>query len=159
VLALGGQAGEAEQLFARAATQYPEADTLWTQVDAPANAAALRLASGDAAGAAEAMTPAVSVDCACRNYPRMLLASASLAAGRHDDARAWFEKVLDAARREPDAAEGLAQLGLARTAARAGDTETARRAYQDALATWKDADPGLPTVEAARKEYAALGGN
>jgi eukaryotic-like serine/threonine-protein kinase len=159
VLALGGQAREAEQLFARAATQYAEADTLWTQVDVPTNAAALRLGAGDAAGAADAITPAAAIDCACRTHPRMLRAQASLAAGRHDDARAWFEKVLDAARREPDAAEGLAQLGLARAAARAGDTEIARRAYQDALATWKEADPGLPAVEAARKEYGAIGGN
>jgi hypothetical protein len=33
---------------------------------------------------------------------------------------------------------------------------TARKAYQDFLALWKDADSILPVLAEARKEYAAL---
>ena len=35
----------------------------------------------------------------------------------------------------------LAHLGLARAAALSGDTASARKAYQDFFALWKDADP------------------
>ena len=50
----------------------------------------------------------------------------------------------------------FAQLGLARAAAKGGDLATARKAYQDLLALWKDADADLPSVKAARAEYAAI---
>ncbi|MGH9394908.1 MAG: hypothetical protein ACRD1E_12110, partial [Terriglobales bacterium] len=49
-----------------------------------------------------------------------------------------------------------AQLGLARAQAQSGNTAAARATYQSLLAQWKDADSGLPLVEAARAEYAAL---
>jgi len=45
---------------------------------------------------------------------------------------------------------------LARAAALSGDTAKARKAYQDFLALWKDADPDLPILAEARKEYAAM---
>jgi len=38
-------------------------------------------------------------------------------------------------------------------AALAGDLATARTAYQDFLAWWKDADPDLPVLVAATTEY------
>ena len=50
----------------------------------------------------------------------------------------------------------LSYVGLARAAALAGDSARARRAYQDFLARWKDADPDLPILKEARQEYAAL---
>jgi len=37
-----------------------------------------------------------------------------------------------------------------------GKTEAARGHYQDFLALWKDADPDVPVIRAARKEYAVL---
>ena len=36
------------------------------------------------------------------------------------------------------------------------DTALARKAYQDFLATWKDADPDLPLLIEAKKEYEKL---
>ena len=50
----------------------------------------------------------------------------------------------------------LAQLYLARAYAMEGDKDRARAAYQDFLASWKDADAGLPLLEAAKEEYAKL---
>ena len=50
----------------------------------------------------------------------------------------------------------LARLGLARAYALQGDTAKARAAYQDFLALWKDADPDLPILHAAKAEYAKL---
>ena len=50
----------------------------------------------------------------------------------------------------------LARLGLARAYALQGDTAKARAAYQDFLTLWKDADPDLPILKAAKAEYAGL---
>ena len=50
----------------------------------------------------------------------------------------------------------LARLGLARAYALQGDTGKAKAAYQDFLALWKDADPDIPILIAAKAEYAKL---
>jgi eukaryotic-like serine/threonine-protein kinase len=36
------------------------------------------------------------------------------------------------------------------------DTTKARKAYQDFLALWKDADPEIPILQQARREYEKL---
>ena len=51
---------------------------------------------------------------------------------------------------------GQAQLGLARADVMAGDTASAKQAYEALFVTWKDADADLPQLVAAKKEYAAL---
>jgi serine/threonine protein kinase/predicted Zn-dependent protease len=50
----------------------------------------------------------------------------------------------------------LAQLGLARAAALAGDTAKSRQAYQNFFALWKDADADIPILIEAKQEYARL---
>jgi hypothetical protein len=50
----------------------------------------------------------------------------------------------------------LADLGLARAAVLQGDATSARKAYQDFFAFWKDADPDLPVLIEAKKEYKKL---
>ena len=50
----------------------------------------------------------------------------------------------------------LAQLFLARAYVMEDDKAKARTAYQDFLASWKDADPELPLLAAAKAEYAKL---
>jgi eukaryotic-like serine/threonine-protein kinase len=50
----------------------------------------------------------------------------------------------------------LAHLGLARAAVLAGDTARARQAYQHFFALWKDADPDIPILIEAQKEYEKL---
>jgi hypothetical protein len=52
--------------------------------------------------------------------------------------------------------QALAHLHLGRAWAMAGDKENSRRAYQDFLAFWKDADPGIPILKEAKAEYAKL---
>lgn len=51
---------------------------------------------------------------------------------------------------------GLARLGLARALRLSGDIDGSRRAYQAFLADWRQADPDLPPLRAARAEYAVL---
>jgi len=50
----------------------------------------------------------------------------------------------------------LAQLGLARAATWSGDATKARKAYQDFFALWRDADPDIPILQEARREYEKL---
>jgi hypothetical protein len=49
----------------------------------------------------------------------------------------------------------MALLGLAR--AEAGDVAASSAAYQNFLTEWKDADPDLPVLKAAKAESAKLG--
>lgn len=53
------------------------------------------------------------------------------------------------------ARDPLAHLGLARAARQAGDTSAARKAYEGFFALWKDADPDLSILIAAKHEYVA----
>ena len=52
----------------------------------------------------------------------------------------------------------LARLGVARAYAMQGDTAKAKAAYQDFLTLWKDADPDIPVLIAAKSEYTKLNG-
>jgi tetratricopeptide (TPR) repeat protein len=50
----------------------------------------------------------------------------------------------------------LSQLNLARAYVLTNDMPKARTAYQDFFALWKDADPDIPVLKAARAEYDKL---
>jgi tetratricopeptide (TPR) repeat protein len=74
-----------------------------------------------------------------------LYAELLLAGGRPKDALVWFEKTLA---RTPNRSRAV--LGLARAAAKAGETAKSRAAYKQFLNNWKNADPGLPELQEAR---------
>ena len=50
----------------------------------------------------------------------------------------------------------LAHFQLARAYAMQGDTAKAKAAYQDFLTLWKNADPDIPILIAAKSEYTKL---
>jgi hypothetical protein len=50
----------------------------------------------------------------------------------------------------------LARLGIARSYALLGDATRARAAYRDFLTLWKEADPEIAILVAAKSEYARL---
>jgi len=50
----------------------------------------------------------------------------------------------------------LAHLGEARAAALTGDMAKARQSYQSFFALWQAADPDVPVLIEARKEYERL---
>jgi hypothetical protein len=84
-------------------------------------------------------------------------ADASRAAKDGRQAAAEYQKILDhrgVVLYEPIGA--LAHLGLARAYALQGETAKARVAYQNFLSSWKDADPDIPILIAAKSEYAKL---
>lgn len=76
---------------------------------------------------------------------------------RGSEALAEFEQIL----KRPgasvfDTTRALSHLGVARAAALGGDLSRSRKMYQDFLALWKDADPDLPVLIEAKKEYDLL---
>ena len=90
-------------------------------------------------------------------YPVYVRGLAYLSAKQGKEAAIQFQKILThrgIVQTEPIGS--LARLGLARSYALQGDTVKARAAYQDFLALWKDADPGIPIFLAAKAEYAKL---
>jgi tetratricopeptide (TPR) repeat protein len=77
----------------------------------------------------------------------------------HDGAKAAeeFQKIIDhQALNAVGPFPALSRLGLGRAYALQGDNAKARTAYQDFFALWKDADPDVPILIAAKSEYARL---
>jgi hypothetical protein len=92
-------------------------------------------------------------------YPVYVRGLAYLASKQGPAAVAEFQKILDhqgIVVNEPIGA--LARLGMARAQALAGDTAAARKAYEDFLDLWKDADPDIPVLKQARVEYERVRG-
>jgi ATP/maltotriose-dependent transcriptional regulator MalT len=84
-------------------------------------------------------------------------AQAFLAANQGAAAAAEFQKILDhRGVVGPCETGAVAHLGLARAYALQGDTAKARAAYNDFLTLWKNADPDIPILIAAKSEYAKL---
>ena len=90
-------------------------------------------------------------------WPAYVRGLAYLRGGAGAEAMAEFEKIIDH-RGVVDiyALYPLAHLGLARAAALTGDTANSRKAYEDFFALWKDADPDIPILQEARREYERL---
>jgi serine/threonine protein kinase/tetratricopeptide (TPR) repeat protein len=82
---------------------------------------------------------------------------AYLAMKKGEQAAAEFQQYIDNQSVSPYSIDhAYAHVGLARAKALMGDADGARRAYQDFLALWKDADPDLPILREAKAEYAKL---
>ena len=121
--------------------------------------AALAFAQGKHAEAFAAMDRATALQARMpkpigRPYPVKgadeLYAELLLAGGRPADAITWFDRTLA---RTPNRSRAV--LGLARAAAKAGNTARSRVAYKQFLSNWRLADQGMPEVAEAR---AYLGG-
>ena len=90
-------------------------------------------------------------------YPAFVRGEAWLAARRGNEAAAEFQKIIDQRSDVLNEPIGvLAHLGLARAYRLQGDSIKARAAYQQFLTLWKDADPDIPVLIAAKSEYAEL---
>jgi len=162
-LGLAGDAAQATRLAADLANRFPE-DTIVQFSYLPTIHAATALQGGSASKAIEALVPVAPYELGTAVgsfnyalYPVYLRGEAYLAAHQGSAAAIEFQKILDhpsIVGNEPIGA--LAHLGLARAYTLSGDTAKARTAYQDFLKLWKDADPGIPILVAAKSEYAKL---
>jgi tetratricopeptide (TPR) repeat protein len=90
-------------------------------------------------------------------YPPFVRGQAYLQMRDGAKAASEFQKILD--RRSMvvnNPLFPLAYVGIARAYVLQGDKAKARAAYQDFFALWKDADPDVPILIAAKSEYAKL---
>ncbi len=81
---------------------------------------------------------------------------AALTTGNATAAAVEFQKIVDHKGRNWGPYYSPAYLGLARAQTMAGDTVKAKRAYEDFLVLWKDADKDLPFYIQATTELAEL---
>jgi len=157
-LAQAGDTSRAQSLVAELEKDYP-LDTMLKKVNLPFVNAAIQVNSGDATRALallEVVSPYES-GIILRFAPAYFRGHAYLLAHNGTAAVAEFQKLLDhpgAPLNDPTAA--LTHLQLGRAYAMAGDTAKAKSAYQDFLTLWKDADPDIPILKAAKAEYAKL---
>jgi len=174
-LAIAGDSAQAESLAKDLDQRYPlntQMQSLWL----PPIRAQVALNKKDPAGARKALEATTSpqefgqiafvnnISCL---YPTYIRGQAYLAAGQGAPAAAEFQKILDHSGIVWNCWTGaLARLGIARANAlvakssQGADADAGRvrslAAYKDFLALWKDADPNIPILIAAKSEYAKL---
>jgi tetratricopeptide (TPR) repeat protein len=156
--ALLGDIAPTQALASELDKRFPD-DTLLQKSGLPIIHALLALNHNDARAAIEGLQPAKPYELAFADSlaSTFVRGNAYLAAHRGREAAVEFQRVLD----HPGVVGGapwgaLAHLGLARAYAMQGDTAKAKAAYQDFLTLWKDADPDIPILIAAKSEYAKL---
>jgi serine/threonine protein kinase/tetratricopeptide (TPR) repeat protein len=157
-LSLTGDAVQAQKLADELATQFPE-DTIVKFNYLPTIRAQLALNRNDASNAIELLQATAPYELGIEGqvYPVYLRGQAYLAARRGNEAVAEFQKILDHRGLVTNGPIGaLSHLQIGRALDLQGDTAKARAAYQDFLALWKDADPDIPILIAAKAEYAKL---
>jgi eukaryotic-like serine/threonine-protein kinase len=154
-LALAGDDREATTLINDLAKRRSE-DTLIQFVWVPGIEALISLNHGDAEHAIQILGPAAQYDRAILD-PMLVRGDAYLQAKRATEAQEEFQRILALKSRFPsDPACSLAQLGLARAYALAGDKARGLAAYENLFALWRDADPDVPILRQAKAEYAKL---
>jgi eukaryotic-like serine/threonine-protein kinase len=153
-LALCGDATQAEELAGETSKMFPNG-TLWNAVQLPAIRAAIELKRDQPARTVELLASAAPYE---RAYPEVvyLRGLAYLRLHKGVDAAGEFRKILDHKGANWGLLYALSYPGLARAAAVSGDVANARKAYQDFLTLWKNADSDSAILAEARKEFAAL---
>ncbi|MEE9184857.1 MAG: bacterial transcriptional activator domain-containing protein [Acidimicrobiia bacterium] len=156
-LALSGDLERAQSL-AKEVGQRSSTDTIINAVVLPMIGGAIELQRGHPGQAIELLQAVTPYELSDPGFAAIFIrGQAYLRAGSGSEAAAEFQKILDHRGVGPtDLLYPLAHCGLARAHALAGDTAGARRAYQDFLALWKDADPDIPILLEAKAEYAKL---
>jgi eukaryotic-like serine/threonine-protein kinase len=150
VLALCGQAGQSQSFVDELTKQQPK-DTLINSLWIPVIRAAIQINRNNAAEGIQLLESAKLYEAAAEFWPQYLRGLAYLKLKSGNEAAAEFQKILDNRGQAPlSALYALAHLGLARSAALTADLSKSRKAYQDFLALWKDADSDLTVLQEAR---------
>ena len=163
--AYAGDDEQAQKLADDLGQRYPEATVVQFNY-LPTLRAKLAVSRGNASEALETLRAAQPYELGRTTYsalgwtalyPIYVRGEAYLAAHQGKEAAAEFQKVLDHRGIVLNGPIGaLARLQLGRAYAMQGDTAKAKTAYQDFLTLWKDADPDIPILQAAKAEYAKL---
>jgi serine/threonine protein kinase/Flp pilus assembly protein TadD len=148
-----GQAAEAQSLVDELTKVFP-LDTLLNASWLPIIKAQNELNKGSGQQAIQLLESTRKYEAFGDYWPQYLRGEAYLKLKSGPQAGEEFKTILDHRGWYPTSPlYPLAQLGLARAAAMSGDATTARKAYQDFVALWKDADANLPALLAVRQEY------
>ena len=154
-LALSGSDSAALRLADELSRKRPQ-DTWVQTLNVPVIRAQIEINHGNGAKAIELLRPAQSYD---KGRPGILSLRGQAYLLNHQPREAEDEfqaaiKLRNVGWQDPSG--WLAQLYLARAYVMLGDSAKARAAYQDFLASWKDADPDVPLLKQAQAEYAKL---
>ena len=158
ILAAAGDSTRAQQLIDELAKESPQ-DELLNQAYIPQVRAILSLEHNQPEQAVKQLESAIPFEFG--GVPRGVEYGPNYTRGKaylslHDGtkAAAEYQKILD--HQGVNAASplyALSHLGLARAYALQNDAAKAKSAYQDFFALWKDADPDVPMLKAAKAEY------
>jgi DNA-binding winged helix-turn-helix (wHTH) protein/tetratricopeptide (TPR) repeat protein len=156
-LALCGDATMAQQAERRVAeiASVRGSDSQWNNAELPLIRGAIEFGRGHPAIAIKQLTSVTPYERAL-TFSLYLRGLAFLRLKKGVEGAAEFQKIIDHKGASWGPMYPLSYLGLARAAELAGDTARSRHGYEDFLAMWKDADPGLPVLIQARTEYARL---
>ena len=164
-LAYAGDDRRAQELTDDLGKKFPE-DTIVQFNYLPTLQAKLALSLGNASKAIESLRVATPDELGQTTsstyawtalYPVFVRGEAYLATHQGAEAAAEFQEILDhrgIVLNEPIGA--LAHLQIGRAYALQGNVGRAKAAYQDFLTLWKNADPDVPVLIAAKAEYAKL---
>ncbi len=168
VEAFGGATGPTQKLLEELLKMYPQA-TLVNKVTVPVVQATLEVSRGNPDRAVALLEPAAPYEFGTQHGLRSgsLSSRPSAPAGRRQGkrqprrfGRSWTIgacSTLQITLQVPGSTTySLAYLGLGRAQALAGNASEARKAYQNFLALWKDADSDIPILKEAKAEYAKL---
>jgi serine/threonine protein kinase/tetratricopeptide (TPR) repeat protein len=168
-LALVGDSAQANKIAGELQNRYPE-DTSVQFSYLPALWALGALNQDDPAKALEMSQASAPYDLAVPGtayftgasffgalYPVYVRGLAYSQMGRHTEAAAEFQKILDHTGLVLNDPVGpLARLQLARALSASGDLPKSIAVYKNLLSLWKDADPDIPILKQANAEYAKL---
>jgi serine/threonine protein kinase/tetratricopeptide (TPR) repeat protein len=163
--AYAGDDEQAQKLTDDLGQRFPEATIVQFNY-LPTLRAKLAVGKGNASEALETLRAALPYDLGRTTYssygwtslyPVYVRGEAYLAANQGTEAAAEFLKILDHRGIVLNSPIGaLAHLQIGRAYATQGDIAKAKAAYQDFLTLWKNADPDIPVLIAAKAEYAKL---
>jgi tetratricopeptide (TPR) repeat protein len=155
-LSLGGQTSEADTLARELRTEYQK-DTLISDLWLPMVRAALELQNGKPEEAIESLATAERFESAAEFCPQYLRGLAYLGLDKGAAASIEFHKIIAHRGEAPlSALYSLAHLGAGRALALIGEFDLSRKAYEEFLELWKDADADMPSLAAAQSEYKQL---
>jgi tetratricopeptide (TPR) repeat protein len=150
---------EVAPILRSAEERYPQS-TFTRAMLVPTSLAAVELARGRPDAALDALNAAAPYETGtvAALIPVYLRGLAYLARGAGAPALEQFQKILDHRGTDPFSPVcALAYLGRARAWRLMGDHGESARAYAEFLAVWEHADPDIPVLVQARKEYERLG--